>query len=450
MTVQANSSDMKEKLLAKAQKPAADAMRLHPFYGGKIQIAPKVQVRDVNDFSIWYTPGVAAPCKDIEAHPEKVWEHTNRGNSIAVVSDGTRVLGLGDIGPKAAMPVMEGKALIFKYLGGVDAVPICLDTKDPDLFIQTVKLLQPTFGGINLEDIAKPKCFRILDTLRAEMDIPVWHDDQQGTAAVTLAGLVNALKVVGKQIDNVNITMIGAGAANVAILRLILAAGADPARVLMVDTKGILNHSRTDFASDDPRSEFARITNGENRQGGIAEAMVGTDVTIALSRPGPDTISPEWLKAMNQDAILFACANPIPEIWPWEAKEAGVRIVATGRSDFPNQVNNSLGFPGIFRGVLDVRARTISDEMAIAAAYEIALCAEEKGLNDEYIMPTMDEWDVFPREAVATAMKAQEQGLARLQKSADELYREAKAKIQNARTMLDTMVRDGMIAEISE
>jgi len=436
----------KEELLEKAKKPAVDAMLAHPFYHGKVQIAPKVPVRDVSDFSIWYTPGVAAPCRDIAANPEKSWEHTNRGNTIAVISDGTRVLGLGDIGPEAGMPVMEGKALIFKYLGGVDAVPICLDTKDADLFIQTVKLLQPSFGGINLEDIAKPKCFRILDTLRAEMDIPVWHDDQQGTASVTLAGLINALKVVGKSLDNVSIAMIGAGAANVAILRLLLAAGADPERAMMVDTKGILTSDRTGFAPDDPRAEFARITNGKNRRGGIAEALSATDVCIALSRPGPDTIQAEWLKGMNEDAILFACANPIPAIWPWEAKEAGVRVVATGRSDFPNQVNNSLGFPGIFRGVLDVRARTISDEMAIAAAYEIAACAAEKGLSEEYIMPTMDEWEVFPREAVATALKAQEQGLARLTKTREALYQEAKAKITQARAMLEAMVNADLIA----
>jgi malate dehydrogenase (oxaloacetate-decarboxylating) len=436
----------KEELLEKAKKPAIDAMLAHPFYHGKVQIAPKVPVRDVSDFSIWYTPGVAATCRDIAENPERSWEHTNRGNTIAVISDGTRVLGLGDIGPEAGMPVMEGKALIFKYLGGVDAVPICLDTKDADLFIQAVKLLQPSFGGINLEDIAKPKCFRILDTLRAEMDIPVWHDDQQGTASVTLAGLTNALRVVGKSLDNASIAMIGAGAANVAILRLLLAAGADPGRAMMVDTKGILTSDRTGFAPDDPRADFARITNGENRRGGIVEALAGTDVCIALSRPGPDTIQAEWLKGMNEDAILFACANPIPEIWPWEAKEAGVRVVATGRSDFPNQVNNSLGFPGIFRGVLDVRARTISDEMAIAAAYEIAACAAEKGLNEEYIMPTMDEWEVFPREAVATALKAQEQGLARLTKTREALYQEAKAKITQARAMLEAMVGADLIA----
>jgi malate dehydrogenase (oxaloacetate-decarboxylating) len=445
-----DADQVREELLAKAQKPSADAMRLHPFYKGKIQTAPKVAVRDVQDFSIWYTPGVAAPCRDIQAHPEKVWEHTNRGNTIAVVSDGTRVLGLGDIGPEAAMPVMEGKALIFKYLGGVDAVPICLDTKDPDLFIQAVKLLQPSFGGINLEDIEKPKCFRILDTLRAEMEIPVWHDDQQGTAAVTLAALLNALKLVGKSIDNMTLVTIGAGAASVATLRLILAAGADPARVRMVDTKGILTRDRTGFDADDPRAWLTQITNGENRRGGIPEALDGADVVIALSKPGPGTILPEWLTKMNHDAILFACANPIPEIWPWEAKEAGVRVVATGRSDFPNQVNNSLGFPGIFRGVLDVRARTISDEMAIAAAAELAHYAEERGLSEDYIVPTMDEWEIFPREAVATALKAQEQGLARLQKPADTLYQEAKAAIESARQMLKAMMDEGLIAPITD
>ena len=283
-----SEEQVRRERLAKAERPAADAMRSHPFYGGKVQIAPKVPVRDVSDFSIWYTPGVAAPCRDIAAHPERVWDHTNKGNTVAVVSDGTRVLGLGDIGPEAGLPVMEGKALIFKYLGGVDAVPICLDTRDPDLFIQTVKLLQPSFGGINLEDIAKPKCFRILDTLRSEMDIPVWHDDQQGTAAVTLAGLINALKVVGKRLDNVNITMIGAGAANVAILRLALAAGADPGRALMVDTRSILGRERAEFPPDDPRAGFCQITNAENRRGGVPEALSGADVAIALSGVAQD------------------------------------------------------------------------------------------------------------------------------------------------------------------
>ena len=439
----------KEELLAKAKKPAQDALRLHPFYKGKVQTMAKCAIRDFSDFAIWYTPGVAAPCRAIKEDPELVFEHTNKGNCIAVVSDGTRVLGLGDIGPEAGLPVMEGKALLFKYLGGVDAVPICLRTKDPDEFIHTVKLLEPSFGGINLEDIAQPKCFRILDTLRAEMDIPVWHDDQQGTATVLLAGLINALKIVGKEMDKIKIAMIGVGAANVATYRLLKASGVDLGGIVACDSKGTLHPGRHDI--EERQEEFAdkwRIcneTNAERVVGGIAEALRGADVCIAFSRPGPGTIKPEWVKAMAKDAIVFACANPIPEIWPWEAKEAGARIVGTGRSDFPNQLNNSLGFPGIFRGVLDVRARTITDEMAIAAAHELARCAEERGIHEEDIAPRMDEWEVFPREAVATAMKAQEQGIARLKKTRQQLYEEASAIIRQAREATQCLMREGFI-----
>jgi malate dehydrogenase (oxaloacetate-decarboxylating) len=291
-----------------------------------------------------------------------------------------------------------------------------VDTRDPDRFIEFVKLAQPGLGGVNLEDIAQPKCFRILDTLREECEIPVWHDDQQGTACVTLAGLVNALKVVGRPIGDVRIAFIGAGAANVAISRLIFAHGADPAKCTIVDSKGILHRGRTDIEA--VRDEWAdkwkycRTTNAEGRTGGIAEALKGADVCIALSRQGPDTILKEWVRAMAPDPIVFLCANPIPEMWPWDAKAAGAAVVATGRSDFPNQVNNSVGFPGIFRGTLDVRARTITDEMCIAAALELARVAEDKGLTPDHIMPTMDDWQVFPRVAAAVAMKAIEQGIA--------------------------------------
>ncbi len=443
-----------DERLSKATKPAEDAMRLHPFYRGKIQVVPKCAVRDFQDFAIWYTPGVAAPCRDIQANPERVWEHTNRGNTIAVVSDGTRVLGLGDIGPEAGLPVMEGKALLFKYLGGVDAVPIVLATKDPDALIEAVKLLEPSFGGINLEDISQPKCFRILDTLRAEMNIPVWHDDQQGTATVLLAGLINALKVVGKEMGKAKIAMIGMGAANVATYRLLKAYGADPGAVVVCDSKGTLHPGRHDI--EEQQGDFAdkwRIcheTNAERIVGGVAEAMRGADVCIALSKPGPGTILPEWVKGMAKDAIVFPCANPVPEIWPWEAKEAGARIVGTGRSDFPNQLNNSLGFPGIFRGVLDVRATTITDEMAIAAAEELAACAEERGLHEEHLVPTMDDWEVFPREAVATAMKAQEQGVARILTSREELYAQAEATIRQAREMAQALMRGGFIPAAPE
>jgi len=445
-----------EELLAKARKPSEDALRLHPFYRGKIAITPKCPVRDCSDFAIWYTPGVAASCRAIVANPELVFEHTNRANVIAIVSDGSRVLGLGDIGPEAGLPVMEGKALLFKYLGGVDAVPLCLDTKDAAEIIHMVKLIQPSFGGINLEDISQPKCFYILDTLRADpaMQIPVWHDDQQGTATVLLAGLINALKIVGKKMSEVRIAMIGFGAANVATLRLLKASGLDMANLIVVDSRGILHRDRRDVEEKkDLFPDKWRVcleSNAENRRGGIAEALRGMDVCIAFSKPGPGTIKPDWVRNMAKDAIVFPCANPVPEIWPWEAKEAGARIVGTGRSDFPNQLNNSLGFPGIFRGTLDVRAHTITDEMCLAAAAELARCAEDKGIHDEYIVPTMDEWEVFPREAVAVAMKAQEQGVARLEISREELYTQASQTIKTARDQVQLLMREGIIAPVPE
>ena len=444
----------KEELLAKARKPAEDAMKLHPFYRGKMQTVPRCCVRDFNDFAIWYTPGVAEPCRAIQADKERVYELTNKWNTVAVVSDGTRVLGLGDIGPEAGMPVMEGKALLFKYLGGVDAVPICLDTKDPDEIIQAVKWLQPSFGGINLEDISNPKCFYILDRLRAEAHIPVWHDDQQGTAAVTLAGLINALKIVGKKKGDVKLTVNGIGSANVAILRILFADGFKPTNTIVVDSKGTLHTGRTDLEEKQQENPYkwdlCQRTNPEKRSGGIAEALKGADVCISLSKSGPDVILPEWVKGMSKDAILFACANPIPEIWPWEAKEAGVRIMATGRSDFPNQVNNSIGFPGIFRGTLDVKARTITDEMCITAAYELAKCAEDRGISEDNIAPTMAEWEVFIREAVAVGLKAIEQGVAREKASREELTKRAEAIIKNARETTALLMKEGYIPPAPE
>jgi malate dehydrogenase (oxaloacetate-decarboxylating) len=430
-----------------------DHEKLFDYCMGKIETALKCTVHSFNDFAIWYTPGVAAPCKAIQANPELVYEHTNKWNTVAVVSDGTRVLGLGDIGPKAGLPVMEGKALLYKYLGGVDGVPIMLDTKDPDKIIETVLMLQPGWGGVNLEDIANPKCFYILDTLREKAEIPVWHDDQQGTATVTLAGLINALKVVGKKIGNVRITFIGTGASNVAISRLIFGWGADPAKCLMVDSKGILGKHRKDIEArkDEYKDKWklCNITNGEGRQGDIPAAIKGTDVVVALSQPGPGTIKPEWLKAMKKDAVVFACANPIPEIWPWEAKEAGVAVFATGRSDFPNQVNNSLGFPGIFRGTLDVRANTITDEMCFAAATALADHVGNR-LDAEHIMPDMDDWEVFPREAAAVAMKAQEQGLARIKTTYEEELARAHAIIKRSRGLTQMMMEKGFIASPPE
>lgn len=439
-----------DELLAKAKKPSKDAMNLHPFYRGKIETALKCAVRSFDDFAIWYTPGVAAPCRAIAEDPELVYEYTNKWNTVAVVSDGSRVLGLGDIGPKAGLPVMEGKALLYKYLGGVDGVPVMLDTKDPNKIIDTVLTLQPGFGGVNLEDLSQPKCFRILDTLREKAEIPIWHDDQQGTATVTLAGLINALKVVGKKMEDVSITFVGTGASNVACSRLIFGWGGDPQKCFMVDSKGILGPHRKDLelrkAEYVDKWRLSNITNAEGRQGGIGEAMEGVDVVIALSKPGPNTIKPEWIERMNEKAIVFACANPVPEIWPWEAKQAGAAIVATGRSDFPNQVNNSLGFPGIFRGALDVRARTITDEMCFSAAKALAHHIGDE-LDAEHILPSMDDWEVFPREAAAVGVTAQEQEVARVQKSYDDLFHHASSIIRRSRELTQTMMHKGFIPE---
>jgi len=448
------SDDTVKDLLDKAKKPANDSMRLHPYYKGKIEVIPKVPVNSFKDFSIWYTPGVAEPCKAINKEKELVYEYTNKWNNIAVVSDGTRVLGLGDIGPEAGLPVMEGKAMLFKYLGGVDAVPICLGTKDPDEIIMACRWLQPSFGGINLEDISSPKCFYILEEMRKTFEIPVWHDDQQGTATVVLAGLINALDLVGKKMRDAKIVMVGAGAANIATERLITFAGVDPKNIVILDSKGTLHPDREDIYTEKDKNPYKWSlcvdTNKEGVVGGIPDALKGADVLISLSRSGPDVIKKEWIKDMNEDSIVFVMANPIPEIWPWEAKEAGARIVATGRSDFPNQINNSLGFPGIFRGTLDVRAKTITDEMCVAAAEGLASVAKEKGLTEEYIVPNMDEWEVYPKEAVAVGMTAINQGIARVRLTRDEIYERAEQMIKRARDTVMLLMKDGIIKNMPE
>jgi malate dehydrogenase (oxaloacetate-decarboxylating) len=438
-----------DELLARAKKPALLSSPMHRFYEGKMQVIPKCAIRSVDDFAIWYTPGVAAPCREIQADPDKSFELTNRWNSVAVVSDGTRVLGLGDIGPEAALPVMEGKALLFKYLGGVDAFPICLRTKDPEEIVCICKALEPSFGGINLEDIEKPKCFHILEKARAEMQIPVWHDDQQGTATVILAGLINAFKLVGKKPKESLITLVGSGAANIRTAYVLMKWGVKPGNIILVDSKGVVNVNRKDITKEeDPwKYDVTQKTNAEGRSGNIAEAFKGVDAVVAASKPGPDTIKKAWVKTMAKDAVIFACANPIPEIWPWDAEEAGAKIVATGRSDFPNQVNNSLGFPGIFRGVLDVKAKTITDDMCIAAAQELANYAEERGFSEKDILPRMDEWEVFPREAVACALKSIEQGVARIKPSRQELYERASEIIKNARQSTDLLMKHGLIKQ---
>jgi len=434
----------KEKLLEEASKWGKLSTEGHLYYQGKIEVVPKCAIRSLSDFSIWYTPGVATPCKEIEKNNDAAYELTSKWNFVAVVTDGTRVLGLGDIGAQAAMPVMEGKALIFKYLGGIDAFPLCLGTKDADEIITAVKWIQPSFGGINLEDIASPKCFYVLDRLRKELEIPVWHDDQQGTAAVTLAGLINALKVVGKRIDRIQLSLIGAGAANARTAYILMAAGVKPGNIIMTDSKGTLHAGRKELEGT-YKWDFCLKTNSEGRVGDNAAAMKGTDVCIALSSSGPGIIKKEWVAAMADSSVFFACANPIPEIWPWEAKEAGARVVGTGRSDFPNQVNNSLVFPAIFRGALDVRAKTITDEMCIADAKELAKCAEEKGLNEEYIIPTMEDWEIYPRQAVASAVKAMEQGIARKKLTRQEIYDRANSLIKRTQDMVKDLMKQGYI-----
>lgn len=419
---------------------------LHRKYGGKIEILPKCPVRSLSDFSYWYTPGVAEPSKEIARDPEKAFEYTNKWNSVAIVTDGSRVLGLGDVGALASLPVMEGKAMIFKLLGGVDAFPLPIEEKDPDKFVEIVKKITPSFGGINLEDIATPKCFYILERLQRELEIPVWHDDQLGTATATLAGLINALKLVGKSLDEVEIAVIGAGAANVATVKLLEKAGAKLRNMFVVDSKGILGMHREDLErlkKENPEKYWLCMkTNAEQRSGGIEEAMRGVDIVIAASSGG--VIKKEYVAKMAEDAIVFALANPIPEIYPQEAKEAGARIVATGRSDFPNQINNSLVFPGVFRGVLSVRATRITEEMCITAAYTLARLAESR-LSEDYIIPRMTEIYAFPEVATAVGMKAIDLGLARRFFTPDELYEHASRLIFGTHEKVKKLMELGFI-----
>lgn len=440
-----------EQLLEKAKRPAKLAVAYHPIYQGKVQVMPKCPIRSPADFAIWYTPGVAASCRRIKEDPSEVWTQTNRANYVAVVTDGSRVLGLGDIGPEAGMPVMEGKALLFKYLGGVDAFPICLNTKAPDEIVRACQLIEPTFGGINLEDLSKPKCFYVLDEAREKLNIPVWHDDQQGTATVILGGLLNALKIVGKKPQEVLVTLVGVGSANTRTAYVLFRAGFKSGNLTLVDTKGILHPTRPDLEKIKDKNpwkyELAQKTNAEGRTGDTAAALNGVDAVIAASKPGPGTIKKEWISNMADDSIVFACANPIPEIWPWEAKEGGARIVGTGRSDFPNQINNSLGFPAIFRGVLDVKATTVTDDMCVAAANELARFAEERGINEEDIAPRMEEWEVFPREAVASALQSIKEGVARVKPSKQELWERAVTIITNARESTHALMKQGLIKQ---
>ena len=382
------------------------ALEMHETHKGKVGIVSKVEVATRDDLSTAYTPGVAEPCRKIKENPDDVYKYTFKGNMVAVVSNGTAVLGLGDIGPEAGLPVMEGKAVLFKEFGGVDAFPICIDAHDAASVIAACKAIAPTFGGINLEDIKSPECFEIEETLERELDIPVFHDDQHGTAVITLAGLTNALKVVGKKKEDVRIVTSGAGAAAIAITKLLLSAGFKD--ITMCDRKGAIYKGRDGL--NWIKEEMAEVTNLEHKAGSLADILVGADVFIGVSAPG--TVTTEMVKTMNRDAIVFACANPTPEIFPEDAKAGGAKVVSTGRSDYPNQINNVLAFPGIFRGAFDVRAGDINEEMKVAAAHALAELISDEELSADYIIPKAFDHRVGPAVAKAVAEAARRTGVA--------------------------------------
>ncbi|MDA4111702.1 MAG: NADP-dependent malic enzyme [Thaumarchaeota archaeon] len=415
-----------------------------------MQTAPKVPVTSLDDFSIWYTPGVAAVSLAVAKNPDLSFELTNRWNTLCILTDGSRVLGLGDIGPEGSLPVMEGKALIYKYLGGVDAIPIPVNAHEPEKIIELARHIEPAFGAIHLEDIASPKCFQILDKLKETLSIPVWHDDQQGTAGVILAGLYNSLTLTGRKIGDARIVLMGAGAANIAAARLMISAGASPGNLILVDSKGILHSEREDMdrmmLQNKWKYELALKTNSERRTGGIDEAVKGSDALIAASKPGPHTLTKDTLRKMNDNSILFALSNPVPEIWPREAKEAGVKIIATGRSDFPNQVNNSLIFPSIIRGVLDVRSKSISDEVIIVGAKELAAFTVDEGsMSEEHILPTMMDWEIFPLVASAVGEACVKLGLSRIRLTRKQLHKRAQEIIEKTKKMIDKLQESKLI-----
>lgn len=385
-----------------------ESLKLHEQHKGKIEIISKIKVETREDLSLAYTPGVAEPCRKIHDNEEDVYKYTSKGNIVAVVTDGSAVLGLGDIGPKAGLPVMEGKSILFKEFANVDAFPICIDSNDVETIVKTVKLISPGLGGINLEDISAPRCFEIEEKLKKELDIPVFHDDQHGTAIVVLAGLLNALKIVNKKIEDLKIIINGAGAAGTAIAILLNAAGAK--NIIACDRTGALHLGREKM--NDAKNDLARVTNPNKENGTLADVMKNSDVFIGVSSAG--AVSPEMVKSMNKDAIILAMANPTPEIMPDLAKEAGARVIGTGRSDFPNQINNVLVFPGVFRGALDVRAREINMEMKLAAAHAIADYIDEKDLNEENIIPSALDKNVASKVAEAIKEAARKSGVARL------------------------------------
>ncbi|GHV73046.1 malate dehydrogenase [Spirochaetia bacterium] len=431
------------------------SLEAHHFYGGKMQTVSKCGIAGLNWFNVWYTPGVSKISTTIRDDNDASFSLSNRGNLVAVVSDSTRVLGDGDCTPPGGLGVMEGKAMIMKYLGGVDATALCVDSRgpdgknDPDKLISFVKMAQHSFGAINLEDISQPNCFRVLDELRDACDIPVWHDDAQGTACITLAALLNALKLAGKTLSDAKIVLLGAGAANTTIARLIMADGGDPAKMIVFDSTGSLHPGREDIKNDKRNYRKWEICEKTNvgRAANEAEALRGADVLIALSKPGPDTVKREWISSMAAKSIVFICANPVPEIWPYAAKEAGAYIVATGRGDFPNQVNNSVCFPGILKGALLVRAKKITDGMAIRCAHSIADFSEKRGIAPDNIIATMEETEVYAVEAADVARQAIKEGVARVKLSWEEVYNQAKADIAAAQSLVDDMRKMGHIKD---
>lgn len=448
-------SDFSQEQIAKAKtiflKELAHSS--HKFYGGKMQTLPKAGIYGFNWFNVYYTPGVSKVSTSIRDNNDASFELSNRSNLVAVVSDSTRVLGDGDCTPSGGLGVMEGKAYLMKYLAGVDAVALCVDSynkegkHDPDKIIEFVKMLQPSFGAVNLEDISQPNCYKVLDTLREECDIPVWHDDAQGTGSVTVAGLINALRIVKKDIKDIKVVLYGAGASNATIARLILHTGADPNKMIIFDSRGGLHKDREDIKADKRfyrKWELCQKTNPDKIDD-VQQACTDADVLIALSKPGPDTVKPEWIKAMGTKPIVFVCANPVPEIYPYAAKEAGAYIVATGRGDFPNQVNNSLGFPGILKGALLVQAKKITDEMAVTAAYSMANYAERRGITPDDIMPKMDETEMFAYEAADVAMEAIKNGVARVNLTWDEVYNKTLEDIKKTRSTIDLMMENNFI-----